>query len=61
MKILNGFLPRTKTSAAIDRETDNIYHERNGQFAGTLYAEEDIIPPILAKNAATTKWKKIYH
>lgn len=38
MKILNGFLPRTKTSSAIDRETNSIYNERNGQFAGTLYA-----------------------
>ena len=39
----------------------SIYNERNGPLAGTIYAEEDTIPPILAKNSATQKWKKIYH
>lgn len=61
MKILNGFLPRTKTSTSIDKETLSIYSHRNGPFAGTLFAEEDVIPPLLPKNAAITKWKKMFH
>jgi hypothetical protein len=61
MKILNGFLPRTKTSTSIDKETIEIYNERHSLLTGTLYAEEDVIPPLLPKNSATTKWKKMYH
>lgn len=61
MKILNGFLPRTKTSTSIDKETKSIYNQRNGSMAGTVYAEEDTIPPLLPKNSAVSKWKKIYH
>jgi hypothetical protein len=38
MKILNGFLPRTKTSTSIDKETVDMYKERNGPLAGTVYA-----------------------
>jgi len=39
MKILNGFLPRTKTSTSIDKEAWSIYLKRNGPNAGTIYAE----------------------
>lgn len=61
MKILNGFLPRTKTSTSIDKETISIYNQRHSSLTGILYAEEDTIPPLLPKNSATTKFKKIYH
>lgn len=61
MKILNGFLPRTKTSTSIDKDTISIYDERHSSLTGTVYAEEDTIPPLLPKNAATAKWKKLYH
>jgi hypothetical protein len=61
MKILNGFLPRTKTSTSIDKETLSIYQDRHSDLTGTYYAEEDTIPPLLPKNFATTKFKKITH
>jgi hypothetical protein len=47
MKMLNDVLPRSRTSGEIDRKTIRVYSERNGTFAGTLYAEEDSAPPIL--------------
>jgi hypothetical protein len=61
MKILNGFLPRTKTSTSIDKETRSIYADRHSAYTGTIYAEEDTIPPLLPKNSATTKFKKVTH
>jgi hypothetical protein len=61
MKILNGFLPRTKTSTSIDKETKSIYQDRHSGLTGTFYAEEDTTPPLLPKNFATTKFKKITH
>ena len=61
MKILNGFLPRTKTSTSIDKDTLSLFNKRHSSLTGTLYAEEDTIPPLLPKNSATTKWKKIMH
>lgn len=61
MKILNGFLPRTLTSTSIDKETVGIFNERHSSLTGTVYAEEDTIPPLLPKNTATTKFKKMYH
>lgn len=61
MKILNGFLPRSTTSTSIDKETKSIYNRRHSSLTGTVFAEEDTIPPLLPKNAAVSKWKKIYH
>jgi hypothetical protein len=39
MKILNGFLPRTALSSLIDMQTSELYEQRNGFLAGTIYAE----------------------
>lgn len=50
MKLLNDMVPRTRTSVDIDVRTRMLYNERNGIFAGTLFAEEDKTPPLLPKN-----------
>lgn len=46
MKSFNDLIPRTRTSTDIDFRTRMLYSQRNGIFAGTLYAEDDIAPPI---------------
>lgn len=50
MKSLNDCIPRTTTSTEIDRRTRSIYNNRNGDFAGILYAEDDFAPMIRDKN-----------
>ena len=50
MKALNDCIPRSVTSTEIDRRTRKIYSQRNGPFAGILYAEDDFAPMLRDKN-----------
>lgn len=61
MKLLNDLVPRTRTTTDIDVRTRMIYSKRNGLLSGTLFAEDDYAPPILAlKPTHNFSEKKVY-
>ena len=61
MKMFNDALPRLRTTREIDRRTQQLYNERHSSLTGKVFAEEDVMPPILLSSPARVYGgKKIY-
>lgn len=60
IKTYNDLLATSTTSTSIDKETWDIYAQRNSSLAGSSYPEEDQAPYLLPNTPATTKIKKIF-
>ena len=60
MKMYNDLLATSTTSTSLDKETWDIYAQRNCSMAGLKFPEEDQAPPFLPNTPATTKIKKIF-
>lgn len=60
IKVYNDLLSRSTTSTSLDKDTWNVYAQRNSSAAGISYPEEDSAPYFLPDTIATGKLKKIY-
>jgi hypothetical protein len=60
IKTYNDLLATTTTSTSLDKETWDIYAQRNSKMAGCKFPEEDQAPYFLPNTPATTKIKKIF-
>lgn len=60
IKTFNDVLTKFTTPTSIDKETWQIYAERNCKDTGVKYAEQDEAPYILPYTPATTNLKKLY-
>lgn len=60
MKGYNDLLSTSTTSTALDKDTWQIYAQRNSSMAGFKFPEEDSAPYFLPSTPATTKIKKIF-
>lgn len=60
IKTYNDLLSTSTTSTSLDKDTWELYSQRNSKQAGCEYPEEDQAPYLLPNTPATTKIKKIF-
>jgi hypothetical protein len=60
MKVYNDLLSRSTTSTNLDKDTWQVYSQRNSCMAGIAFPEEDSAPYFLPDTIATGKIKKIF-
>ena len=60
IKTYNDLLSTSTTSTALDKDTWDLYVQRNSKPAGFKFPEEDQAPYLLPHTPATTKIKKIF-
>ena len=60
IKMYNDLLSKSTTSSNLDKDTWEVYAQRNSRLAGGMFPEEDQAPYILPDNPAKTNIKKKY-
>lgn len=60
MKAYNDMVSRSTTSTSIDKDTYQIWSDRNCSETGLTLPEEDSAPYFLPKTRKTKRWKKQY-
>ena len=60
MKTYNDMVTRRTTSTSIDKDTYQLWADRNCSETGLTIAEEDSAPYFLSSTRKTKRWKKNY-